>query len=193
MPAYLGWPVPDTTLLSPCIACKHQHGSTLHSLQASSCVDPAQLASLATVHSSRELLACLICILNLQSLLDDFVQHNVDTACALLETSGRFLYRLPETHTRMANMAEVRHLTQVHFCLCLSYLRSENLGCTNSLLCMQSPYAGSCHALKYCCIGLMSFFVTFNLSFNVLSFTCIGHDEAEKCAQPRCSPNHASG
>ena len=45
----------------------------------------------------------------LQSLLDDFVQHNVDTACALLETSGRFLYRLPETHTRMANMAEVSH------------------------------------------------------------------------------------
>ena len=44
----------------------------------------------------------------LQSLLDDFVQHNVDTACALLESAGRFLYRLPETHTRMANMAEVR-------------------------------------------------------------------------------------
>ncbi len=43
----------------------------------------------------------------LQSLLDDFVQHNVDTACGLLETAGRFLYRLPETHTRMANMAEV--------------------------------------------------------------------------------------
>ena len=45
--------------------------------------------------------------MTLQSLLDDFVQHNVDTACGLLETSGRFLYRLPETHTRMANMAEV--------------------------------------------------------------------------------------
>ncbi|KAL0026394.1 hypothetical protein WJX79_005678 [Trebouxia sp. C0005] len=43
----------------------------------------------------------------LKSLLDDFVQHNVDTACGLLETAGRFLYRLPETHTRMANMAEV--------------------------------------------------------------------------------------
>ncbi|DBA81963.1 TPA: hypothetical protein ACH3X1_007672 [Trebouxia sp. C0004] len=43
----------------------------------------------------------------LKFLLDDFVQHNVDTACGLLETAGRFLYRLPETHTRMANMAEV--------------------------------------------------------------------------------------
>ncbi|KAA6426413.1 MAG: hypothetical protein FRX49_03524 [Trebouxia sp. A1-2] len=43
----------------------------------------------------------------LKSLLDDFVQHNVDTACGLLETAGRFLYCLPETHTRMANMAEV--------------------------------------------------------------------------------------
>ncbi|KAL3151997.1 hypothetical protein ABBQ32_001118 [Trebouxia sp. C0010 RCD-2024] len=43
----------------------------------------------------------------LKCLLDDFVQHNVDTACGLLETAGRFLYRLPETHTRMANMAEV--------------------------------------------------------------------------------------
>ena len=42
-----------------------------------------------------------------QSLLDDFTHHNVDTACALLETAGRFLYRLPDTHTRMANMAEV--------------------------------------------------------------------------------------
>lgn len=40
-------------------------------------------------------------------MLDDFTHHNVDTACALLETAGRFLYRLPETHTRMANMAEV--------------------------------------------------------------------------------------
>lgn len=49
----------------------------------------------------------------LQSLLDDFVQHNVDTVCALLETSGRFLYRLPETHTRMANMAEVSTLTRL--------------------------------------------------------------------------------
>ena len=50
---------------------------------------------------------CISNKLVLQSLLDDFVQHNVDTACALLESAGRFLNRLPETHTRMANMAEV--------------------------------------------------------------------------------------
>ena len=53
-------------------------------------------------------------VLLLQSLLDDFVQHNVDTACALLESAGRFLYRLPETHTRMANMAEVRLVMSRH-------------------------------------------------------------------------------
>ncbi len=43
----------------------------------------------------------------LKSLLDDFVGHNVDAAAALVETAGRFLYRLPETQTRMANMLEV--------------------------------------------------------------------------------------
>ena len=43
----------------------------------------------------------------LKSLLDDFVGHNVDAAAALVETAGRFLYRLPETHTRISNMLEV--------------------------------------------------------------------------------------
>eukprot|EP01090_Pellita_catalonica_P023569 TRINITY_DN9790_c0_g3_i1.p1 TRINITY_DN9790_c0_g3~~TRINITY_DN9790_c0_g3_i1.p1 ORF type:complete len:873 (+),score=189.21 TRINITY_DN9790_c0_g3_i1:351-2621(+) len=38
--------------------------------------------------------------------LDDFVYHNVEVACALLETCGRFLYRTPETHVRAKNMLE---------------------------------------------------------------------------------------
>ena len=42
----------------------------------------------------------------LKSLLDDFSGHNVDAAAALVEAAGRFLLRLPETETRMANMLE---------------------------------------------------------------------------------------
>lgn len=42
-----------------------------------------------------------------QLLLDDFSGHNVEAVAALLDTAGRFLYRLPETHERMATMAEV--------------------------------------------------------------------------------------
>ncbi|KAL4452134.1 hypothetical protein ABPG75_007796 [Micractinium tetrahymenae] len=43
----------------------------------------------------------------LKSLLDDFAGHNIDAACAMVETAGRFFYRLPETSTRMANFLEV--------------------------------------------------------------------------------------
>ncbi|KAK9809827.1 hypothetical protein WJX73_010709 [Symbiochloris irregularis] len=43
----------------------------------------------------------------LKALLDDFAGPNVDTAAALVENAGRFLYLLPEGHTRMANMLEV--------------------------------------------------------------------------------------
>ena len=43
----------------------------------------------------------------LKTLLDDFTGHNIDAACALVESAGRYLYRLPETSTRMANMADV--------------------------------------------------------------------------------------
>lgn len=43
----------------------------------------------------------------LQSCLDDFSHHNIDVACNLLETCGRFLYRSPETTIRMANMLEI--------------------------------------------------------------------------------------
>ncbi|KAH9311222.1 hypothetical protein KI387_026257, partial [Taxus chinensis] len=39
--------------------------------------------------------------------LDDFTHHNIDVACNLLETCGRFLYRSPETTIRMANMLEI--------------------------------------------------------------------------------------
>ncbi|KAG5557470.1 hypothetical protein RHGRI_007643 [Rhododendron griersonianum] len=39
--------------------------------------------------------------------LDDFTHHNIDVACNLLETCGRFLYRSPETSVRMANMLEI--------------------------------------------------------------------------------------
>ncbi|KAK3232332.1 hypothetical protein Dsin_004213 [Dipteronia sinensis] len=38
---------------------------------------------------------------------DDFTHHNIDVACNLLETCGRFLYQSPETTVRMANMLEI--------------------------------------------------------------------------------------
>ena len=34
----------------------------------------------------------------LQMLLFDFSHHNIEMACALLDTCGRFLYRSPESH-----------------------------------------------------------------------------------------------
>ncbi|GMP22782.1 hypothetical protein CsSME_00000648 [Camellia sinensis var. sinensis] len=43
----------------------------------------------------------------LKACLDDFTHHNIDVACNLLETCGRFLYRSPETTVRMANMLEI--------------------------------------------------------------------------------------
>ncbi|XP_068315362.1 regulator of nonsense transcripts UPF2-like [Pyrus communis] len=43
----------------------------------------------------------------LKACLDDFSHHNIDVACNLLETCGRFLYRSPETTVRMANMLEI--------------------------------------------------------------------------------------
>lgn len=42
-----------------------------------------------------------------QACLDDFNHHNIDVACNLLETCGRFLYRSPETTIRMTNMLEI--------------------------------------------------------------------------------------
>ena len=46
-----------------------------------------------------------------QLMLDDFTGHNIEATAALLDTAGRFLYRTPETHERMATMAEVRPLS----------------------------------------------------------------------------------
>ncbi|KAK4253960.1 hypothetical protein QN277_009402 [Acacia crassicarpa] len=43
----------------------------------------------------------------LKACLDDFTHHNIDVACNLLETCGRFLYRSLETTIRMANMLEI--------------------------------------------------------------------------------------
>ncbi|VFQ65700.1 unnamed protein product [Cuscuta campestris] len=43
----------------------------------------------------------------LKTCLDDFTHHNIDVACNLLETCGRFLYRSPETTIRMTNMLEI--------------------------------------------------------------------------------------
>ncbi|KAJ6432784.1 hypothetical protein OIU84_019924 [Salix udensis] len=48
-----------------------------------------------------------LCFCFLQACLDDFSHHNIDVACNLLETCGRFLYRSPETTIRMANMLEI--------------------------------------------------------------------------------------
>ncbi|CAA0811276.1 Regulator of nonsense transcripts UPF2 [Striga hermonthica] len=43
----------------------------------------------------------------LKACLDDFSHHNIDVACNLLETCGRFLYRSPETTVRMSNMLDI--------------------------------------------------------------------------------------
>lgn len=46
----------------------------------------------------------LVC---LKSLLQDFRHHNIDMACAMLETCGRFLYRSPESHLRIKILLEM--------------------------------------------------------------------------------------
>ncbi|CAN8284822.1 unnamed protein product [Cochlearia groenlandica] len=43
----------------------------------------------------------------LKACLDEFTHHNIDVACNLLETCGRFLYRSPETTLRMTNMLDI--------------------------------------------------------------------------------------
>lgn len=42
----------------------------------------------------------------LKQLLDDFTHMNIDAACALIETAGNYLIRLPETQARMENRLE---------------------------------------------------------------------------------------
>ncbi|KAM0923815.1 hypothetical protein ACQ4PT_005325 [Festuca glaucescens] len=43
----------------------------------------------------------------LKACLDDFSHHNIDVACNLLETCGRFLYLSQGTTVRMSNMLEI--------------------------------------------------------------------------------------
>ena len=43
----------------------------------------------------------------LKGLLDNFSGYNVDSACALVESAGRFFIRKPETKARMSNMIEI--------------------------------------------------------------------------------------
>uniref|UniRef100_A0A1J3JRJ2 Regulator of nonsense transcripts UPF2 n=1 Tax=Noccaea caerulescens TaxID=107243 RepID=A0A1J3JRJ2_NOCCA len=43
----------------------------------------------------------------LKACLDEFTHHNIDVACNLLETCGRFLYRSPDTAQRMSNMLDI--------------------------------------------------------------------------------------
>lgn len=45
----------------------------------------------------------------LKQLLDDFTHLNIDAACALIETAGSYLVRLPETQGRMENRLEQMH------------------------------------------------------------------------------------
>ena len=39
----------------------------------------------------------------LKACTDDFIHHNIEVACQLLETCGRYLYKNPETSVRMSN------------------------------------------------------------------------------------------
>jgi len=43
----------------------------------------------------------------IQVLLNNFNGFNIDIVCSLLETCGRFLYRIPETKTRLGNMLDI--------------------------------------------------------------------------------------
>ncbi|KAK3753991.1 hypothetical protein QZH41_009266, partial [Actinostola sp. cb2023] len=43
----------------------------------------------------------------LKMLLEDFTHHNIEMACNLLEVSGRFLYRSPDSHIRTKNLLEL--------------------------------------------------------------------------------------
>ncbi|CAG8606881.1 31439_t:CDS:10, partial [Gigaspora margarita] len=43
----------------------------------------------------------------LKVVIDDFANQNIDIACNLLETCGRFLFKSPETNVRMGNMLDI--------------------------------------------------------------------------------------
>ncbi len=60
---------------------------------------------------------------HLKHLLDDFTGAHVEMVVELMQVAGRFLYRLPETHTRADNMSTV--------CGCWGVL----LGCAVGVCC----------------------------------------------------------
>lgn len=47
-----------------------------------------------------------VALLCLRNLLHTFRHHNIDVACNLLETCGRFLYRTGDTHVRIKLLLE---------------------------------------------------------------------------------------
>lgn len=66
-----------------------------------------------------------------QMLMFDFRHHNIEMACALLESCGRFLYRSPDSHYR----------TKIYlvgsFIRMLS-LRCMSLSAVNTILCQET-------------------------------------------------------
>lgn len=70
------------------------------------------------VYPAHQALMCL------KQLLPQFVHHNIEMACALLDTCGRFLYRLPISHQRTKVYLEVmlRKKTALHMDQCYSIM-----------------------------------------------------------------------
>lgn len=63
----------------------------------------------------------------LRRCLDDFTGSNVDVACCLLESCGRFLYRLPHTNPRLSALMETMIRLSKAKVSCVKYKRTENL------------------------------------------------------------------
>lgn len=61
----------------------------------------------------------------LKMCLDDFVHHNIDVACSLLECCGRFLYRSPATQVK-ANTMVCYPLTHVNLSQIERMMRLKN-------------------------------------------------------------------
>ena len=73
----------------------------------------------------------------LQLLVRTFRNHEIDTACALLESCGRFLYRNPATHVRTAILLDV--IKKKHARLRLSEMQRTMID--NALLYCNPPEA----------------------------------------------------
>lgn len=72
----------------------------------------------------------------LKSLLDDFSGHNIEAACALVETAGRFLIRLPETKSRCAE-SEFLFFTLMHAAVQMPTCKLHRRTCMQALACEQ--------------------------------------------------------